>query len=234
MLAHPWLCVMPWPDHTLFMCCKDLPQLRSLYLSWASPEAVASGDTLMELTQLESLELHLSHFSALQQLPPHVTYLGLCTWNLLDMATAPCLQSCSGLHSLELISDAGVRKYAVASQRPSNSIWSQLTARLAGFVNFQVGDWPALTKLTLCNIDGNFRLRHWPPLEATSFGLPGLAELDVLICSDATGLLQLEHTTLGLMLNTLAPWHRRIDRFSETERPRCRRTLFATRRNNLT
>ena len=92
-----------------------------------------------------------------------------------------------------------------------------MTAWLAGLANFQLGDWPALTKLTLSTILGYFRLRHWPPLEATSFGLPSLAELDILIQSDATGLLQLEHAILSLMLNTPALWHRAHDKFQECE-----------------
>ena len=44
-------------------------------------------------------------------------------------------------------------------------------------------------------------------------GLPSLAEVHVLVQSDATGLLQLEHTILGLMLNTSALWHRTHDTF---------------------
>ena len=105
---------MTLPDHTLFLCLKDLPRLRSLYLSWASPEPVTFEETLMGMTQLETLDLQLSDFSGLQQLPPHVTSLSLCFCKLLDMATAPCLQSCSGLQSLVLKSDAGVRRHAVA------------------------------------------------------------------------------------------------------------------------
>ena len=102
---------IPVPDHTLFRCLKDLPHLRFLYLSWASPEPVMIGatlmaltqlrslnlswtspepvmfgDALMGLTQLETLDLHLADFSALQQLPPHITSLMLHTWKLLDMA----------------------------------------------------------------------------------------------------------------------------------------------------
>ena len=89
-----------------------------------------------------------------------------------------------------------------------------MTAWLAGVENFQLSHWPALTKLTLTNVDsGHFRLRHWPPLEAEPFGLPGLAKLDVWVQSDATGLLQLEHTILGLMLNTSALWHSTHDTF---------------------
>ena len=94
-----------------------------------------------------------------------------------------------------------------------------MTKWLAGYVNFQLGNWPALTNLTLSSSYGNFRLRHWPPLEATSFGLPSLAELDVSVRSDYTGLLQLEHTILGLMLNTTALWHKKHDTFHEFETP---------------
>ena len=84
-----------------------------------------------------------------------------------------------------------------------------MTAWLAGLANFQLGHWPALINLTLASSDsGDFRLRHWPPLEATSFGLPSLAALDTFVRSDATGLLQLEHTILGMLLNTSALWHK--------------------------
>ena len=115
MLAPPCLCAeMPLPDHTVSLCCKDLPQLRSLNMSWGSFEPVIFGDALMGLTQLKTLDSNLLDFSGLQQLPPHVTSLSLRTWKLLDMATAPCLQSCSGLHSLAIDSDAGVHRNAVA------------------------------------------------------------------------------------------------------------------------
>ena len=77
-------------------------------------------DTLMRLTQLETLDLKLSHLSGLQQLPPHVTSLRLHAQELLDMAMAPCLQSCPGLQRLELSSEHGVHGHAVALERPSN------------------------------------------------------------------------------------------------------------------
>ena len=105
---------MPLPDHTLSLCCKDLPQLRSLDIYWPSSEAVLFGDALVGLTPLKTLDLTLRDFSGLQQLPPYVTSLRLCAMQLLDMATAPCLQSCSGLHSLNIDAYAGVHKYAVA------------------------------------------------------------------------------------------------------------------------
>ena len=54
---------------------------------------------------------------------------------------------------------------------------------------------------------GNFRLQHWPPLETEPFCLPSLADLYISLWSDATGLLQLEHTILSLMLSTSAAWH---------------------------
>ena len=82
-------------------------------MDWASPEPMLFGDALRGLTQLDTLELDLSDFSELQQLPPHVTDLSLHTRQLLDMATAPCLQSCSGLHSLMLEASAGVHRCAV-------------------------------------------------------------------------------------------------------------------------
>ena len=139
MLALACSCAqVPLPDHTLFIRVKDLPQLRSLHLSWASREPVMFGDTLMGLTQLkslflswaspepvmygdilmgltrlESLNLHLADCTRLQQLPPHITSLTLHTWRLLDMATAP-LKSCPGLQCLKLESDAGEHTYAVA------------------------------------------------------------------------------------------------------------------------
>lgn len=68
------------------------------------------GNALNGLTQLETLDLHLSDFSALPELPAHVTSLGLHTWKLLDMAAAPCLQSCSRLKSLMLECEAGEHK----------------------------------------------------------------------------------------------------------------------------
>ena len=93
-----------------------------------------------------------------------------------------------------------------------------MTAWLAGVVNFQLGHWPALTMLTLTSAGpGGFRLRHWPPLEATFFGLPSLGELAIFVRSDATGLLQLEHAILGLMLNTSALWRKEDDTFFEPE-----------------
>ena len=73
-------------------------------------------------------------------------------------------------------------------------------------MNVQLGPWPALTRLTLSNTLGDFRLRHWPPLEAEAIGLSSLAVLQVFVQSDATGLLQLEHTILDLMLKTSASW----------------------------
>ena len=83
-----------------------------------------------------------------------------------------------------------------------------MSAWLAGLANFQPGHWPALTYLALTSQDsGDFRLRHWPPREATPFGLPSVAKLTIFVRSDATGLLQLEHTILGLMLNTSGLWH---------------------------
>ena len=89
-----------------------------------------------------------------------------------------------------------------------------MTAWPAGIEHFQLGHWPALTSLTVISVDSrHFRLRHWPPLETRPFGLPSLAELDILLQSDATGLLQLEHTILGLMLNTSALWQRSHDTF---------------------
>ena len=92
-----------------------------------------------------------------------------------------------------------------------------MTAWLVGIGIFQLGHWPALTKLTLGADGGLFRLRHWPPLESEAFGLPSLAELEVFVQSDATGLLQLEHTILGLMLNTSALWHRSHDKYHRFE-----------------
>ena len=74
----------------------------------------------MRLTQLETLDLKLSHLSGLQQLPLHVTSLRLHAQELLDMAMAPCLQSCPGLQRLELSSEHGVHGHAVALERPSN------------------------------------------------------------------------------------------------------------------
>ncbi len=79
------------------------------------------GDTLMRLTQLETLKLKLSDLSGLQQLPPHVTSLRLHAQQHLNMAMAPCLHSCSGLQSLDLFCEQGVHGYAVAFERPSNS-----------------------------------------------------------------------------------------------------------------
>lgn len=55
---------------------------------------------------------------------------------------------------------------------------------------------------------GHSRLRHWPPLEAKSFDLPSLVEVIIFVRSDATGLLQLEHAILDVMLNTSAVWHK--------------------------
>ena len=118
---------MPFPDHTLDFCCKDLSELRMLYLKWASPEPVIFGDALMGLAQLETLELELSDFRRLQQLPPHVKSLGLGTWKLLDMAMVPCLQSCSSLQSLEFDSDAGVRRDAVALSTEAISLRLSIT-----------------------------------------------------------------------------------------------------------
>ena len=73
-----------------------------------------------------------------------------------------------------------------------------------------------LTKLTLVDgdtISGNFRLQHWPPLEAEPLCLPSLADLNISLWTDATGLLQLEHTMLSLMLRTSASWHPTEDTF---------------------
>lgn len=137
----------------MFICLQDLPQLRSLYLNWTSPEPVVFGDTLMGLTQLRSLHLswtspepvmfgdalmgltqletldfHLSDFSGLQQLPPHNTSLTLHTFKLLDVAMVPCLQSCSGLQRLKLHSAAGVHKHAVALRAQATSITSDCMA----------------------------------------------------------------------------------------------------------
>ena len=117
MLAVPCLCArMPFPDHAVFVFCKDLPHLRSLAMEWGSSEPVIFGDVLRGLTQLKTLDLTLLHFSGLQQLPPHVTLLRLHSWKLLDIAMVPCLQSCSGLQSLELVGAQGLCRYAVTRQ----------------------------------------------------------------------------------------------------------------------
>ena len=74
-------------------------------------------------------------------------------------------------------------------------------------VHFQLANWPILTELMLPGGiagSGNFRLQHWPPLEAKPLCLPSLAALHISVRSDAIGLLQLEHTILSLMLNTAA------------------------------
>ena len=98
-------------------------------------------------------------------------------------------------------------------------------------MNFQQGHWPALTMFTLASQNsGDFWLQHWPPLEATPFGLPSLANLIIFVGSDATGLLQLEHTILGLMLNTLGLWHRRLNKFHSLPLGTTRRGLLAKRR----
>ena len=209
---------MPLPDHTMFMCCQNLSQSRSLYLSWASPEPVIFGDTLTRLGQLETLDVDLSDFSGLQQLPPRVTSLGLHAWNLLDMATAPGLQSCSRLQSMELISTEGGHTLDFCWAPIQPHLNAMDSAWLAGVVNFQLGHWPALTKLKLSSIgSGDFRLHCWPPLEARAFSVPRLAELEVSVRSDATGLLQLEHTILGLMLNSSAAWHETHNVFHHAE-----------------
>ena len=175
-------------------------------MEWGASEPVIFGDVLMGLTQLKTLDLTLLHFSGLQQLPPHVTLLRLHSWKLLDIAMVPCLQSCSGLQSLELVGAQGLCRYAVKSQHcfSAQAVPSEVGAWLAGLVNVQLGPWPALTRLTLSNTLGDFRLRHWPPLEAEAIGLSSLAVLQVFVQSDATGLLQLEHTILDLMLKTSA------------------------------
>ena len=95
-----FVCTDTLPDHTSLLCCKALHQWISLYFSWASTEPLIYGDALIWLTQLDYMSLHLPDFSRLQQLPPHVTALSLRTRKLLDMAMAPCLQSCSGLQCL--------------------------------------------------------------------------------------------------------------------------------------
>ena len=104
--------------------------------------------------------------------------------------------------------------------------------RLAG-ANFQLGHWPALTKLILGGFEaGDFPLRHWPPLKAEPLCLRELRICAVQ--SNALGLLQLEHTILSLLLGTSASWHREIDSFYETESPRGGWTLLAKRCNNPT
>ncbi len=88
--------------------------------------------------------------------------------------------------------------------------------RLAG-VTFKLGNWPKVTKLDVLGStagSGNFRLQHWPPLEAEPLSLPSLADLYTSVQSDATGLLQLEHTILSLMLSSSASWHMEVDFFS--------------------
>ena len=106
-LCHVRLCLI---------CCKGLPQLRALDLSWASPEPVIFGNTLMRLTQVVNMELKLPDFSRLEQLPPHITQLRLHAWELLDMAAVPCLQCCSSLQSLWLQVDKGVHCHAPAGR----------------------------------------------------------------------------------------------------------------------
>ena len=92
---------------------QDLPQLRSLDVEWASREPVIFGDTLTRLTQLRDMKLRLLDFSGLAQLPPHVTSSSLQTSEVLDMAAAPCSQSCSSLRSLRLESHMRVYMDAV-------------------------------------------------------------------------------------------------------------------------
>ena len=114
MLPQPCCCPqMALPHHTLFVL-QDWPQLKSLDLSWASSEPVIFGDTLMRLTQLKDLTLGLLDFSGLVQLPPSVTFLKLHTWELFDVAAAPCLQCCPSLQSLFIKGDKGVHYYALA------------------------------------------------------------------------------------------------------------------------
>ena len=98
---------MAVPHSTLLML-QDWPQLRSLDLSWASPEPVMFGDTLTRLTQLEDVSLNLRDCSGLEQLPPHVTALSLQTSGVLDMAAMSCLQCCSSLRRLRLDCNTGV------------------------------------------------------------------------------------------------------------------------------
>ena len=174
---------------------------------------------MMRLTQLGAVSLALPDLSGLEQLPPHVTFLSLHTWEALDIAGAPCLQSCSSLQTLLLTAHKGMASHALAERTPSSCILPAVAACLVGFT-FQVGHWPQLTNLIMIgNYDrlgsGKFRLQHWPPLEAEPLCLPNLAEVSFRVWSDAIGLLQLEHTILSLMLSTSASWHRCIDCFRE-------------------
>ncbi len=111
MLPRPLLssdgCASLHVECTLLML-QDWSQLRSLDLSWASPEPVMFGDTLTRLTQLEDVSLNLRDCSGLEQLPPHVTALSLQTSSVLDMAAMPCLQCCSSLRRLRLDCNTGV------------------------------------------------------------------------------------------------------------------------------
>ena len=97
---------MAVPHSTLLML-QDWPQLRSLDLSWASPEPVMFGDTLTRLTQLEDVSLNLRDCSGLEQLPPHVTALslqtsGVWTWQQCPVCSAAPACSASGLTAIQV------------------------------------------------------------------------------------------------------------------------------------
>ena len=90
-----------------------------------------------------------------------------------------------------------------------------LTAWLAG-VLFQLGNWPALTHFIVLGSNlrsGNFRLQHWPPLEAELLSSPRLAMLLMFVRSDAVGLRQVDYTICSLMLSTSGSWHKETDKF---------------------
>ena len=57
---------LSWASPEPVMIVATLMALTQLNLSWTSPEPVMFGDALMGLTQLETLDLHLADFSALQ------------------------------------------------------------------------------------------------------------------------------------------------------------------------
>ena len=99
---------------TLFKCRKGLSELRSLDLTWDSPEPVRFGGTLMGLKQLETVHLALPDFSGVEQLPPHVTCLTLHASKHLDMRAVPCLQRCSSLRTLLLQLKKGGHRRALA------------------------------------------------------------------------------------------------------------------------